>query len=190
MLSGLHTTSAPGDFIYPDNLPYSRLLDYEQGGVALSNPSQGVTGYVWSCRAVGQSIQLKIGDGAWEELFTHPAPYELSFAFDQNMRPLVAVATKEKVLSLYWFDPTQAQYTTTVIGAGRSPRLSLDDKRAFANAHNDVILAYISGSSLVYRVQRERFESSHVAATGIPAHARLKNFGMCTNLRVQFTVSS
>jgi hypothetical protein len=139
---------------------------------------------------VGDSIQLRRDSDAWVELLTFPAPYELGFTFDQNMRPLVAMATRDKQLSLYWYDPVSAGYVTTALGQGRSPRMSMDDKRPFAGAQSDALLAYIKGKNLVYRMQRDRFLVEYPVLSDIPGHARLKHFGMCDNLRVQFTVSS
>lgn len=190
MLPGTVGPGPTGHYLPPDNTPYSRLLDFELGGAALSDPSQGLLGHTWSCRAVGDSVQLRRDQDAWEELLTFQAPYELGFTFDQNMRPLVALATRSKHLSLYWYDPLAANYVVTNLGQGRSPRMTLDDKRQFAGAQSDALLAYIKGKQLVYRRQRDRFLVEYGVLTDVPAHARLKHFGMCDNLRVQFTVSS
>ncbi|CAB4241301.1 hypothetical protein UFOVP60_8 [uncultured Caudovirales phage] len=174
----------------PDDLPYDRLLDFEQGGAAISDPSKGLLGYIWSCRAVGDSIQIRRGSDAWAELLTFTAPYEIAFTFDQNMRPLVAIATRAKALSLYWYDPVVGAYTVTALGTGRCPRMALDDKRPFSNQYSDAILGYVKGNNLVYRQQRDRFLTEYHAMANVPGHAKLKQLGMCSNLRVQFTVSS
>lgn len=190
MLPGTLGPGPAGHHLTPDDVPYDRLLDFELGGVAVSDPSQGLLGYTWSCRAVGDSIQLRRGADSWAELTTFHTPYELGFTFDQNMRPLVALATRDKHLSLYWYDPVAAGYVVTAIGHGRSPRMTMDDKRPFAGAQSDALLAYIKGKQLVYRMQRDRFLVEYPVLGDVPGHAKLKHFGMCDNLRVQFTVSS
>ena len=191
MLPGdLHIGGPSGQPLPPDDVPYDRLLDFEQGGVAISDPSQGLTGYTWSCRAVGDSIQIRRGSDAWEELLTFEHIYEIAFTFDQNMRPLVAIATRAKHLSLYWYDPVTGAYTVTFLGTGRCPRMTLDDKRPFANQYSDALLGYIKGKNLVYRQQRDRFLIEYPVLANVPGHAKLKQLGMCSNLRVQFTVSS
>jgi hypothetical protein len=179
-----------GQHLAPDNAAYDRLLDFELGGNALSDPSQGLMGHTWSCRAVGDSIQLRRDSDAWAELLTFTTPYEIGFTFDQNMRPLVAIATRSKHLSLYWYDPVVGAYTVTSLGTGRCPRMTMDDKRPFANQYSDAILGYIHGKNLMYRQQRDRFLIEYPVLADVPGHARLKQLGMCSNLRVQFTVSS
>lgn len=190
MLPGTVGPGPTGNYLHPDNTPYSRLLDVELGGAAVSDPSQGLLGHTWSCRAVGDSIQIRRDADSWVELLTFPAPYEIAFTFDQNMRPLIAISTRAKQLSLYWYDPVSAGHVTTALGQGRSPRMTLDDKRQFAGAQSDALLAYIKGNNLVYRMQRDRFLVEYPVLPNVPGHARLKQFGMCDNLRVQFTVSS
>ena len=190
MLPGTLGPGPGGQHLTPDSAAYDRLLDFELGGSAISDPSQGLLGHTWSCRAVGDSIQLRRDSDAWAELLTFASPYEIAFTFDQNMRPLVAMATRAKQLSLYWYDPVVAGYVTTTLGQGRSPRMTLDDKRPFAGQYSDALLGYVKGKQLVYRMQRDRFLVEYPVLSDIPGHARLKHFGMCDNLRVQFTVSS
>jgi hypothetical protein len=190
MLPGIVTGVPHGQYLQPDGDSYTRLLDHERGGVAVSDPSLGLMGHLWHCRAVGDTVQLRRDDAGWSDLTTMPAPYELAFTFDQNMRPLVATATRSRELSLYWYDPVASSYSVIAVGAGRAPRMSLDDKRHFAGEYSDALLAYIVGDRLVYRMQRDRFLVEHHVATGVPRHARLQQFGMCANLRVQFTLKS
>jgi hypothetical protein len=68
--------------------------------------------------------------------------------------------------------------------------MTMDDKRPFANQYSDAILGYIHGKNLMYRQQRDRFLIEYPVLADVPGHARLKQLGMCSNLRVQFTVSS
>lgn len=190
MLPGTLTVNGPhGPFLPPDDLGYSRLLDFEDGGVALGDASQGLTGYVWEVSAHGDDIRVRRDAGAYTTLFSMPHAYELALAFDQNMRPVVAVSTRTKDLHLYWYDPIAGAHVLTALGHGRSPRLTLDDKRPGADQYNDVILGYVSGKVVKYRQQRDRFAAEYSVVSGIPGHARLHQLGMGTNLRLQFKVA-
>lgn len=190
MLPGDLVVGGPsGPYLPPDNLSYSRLLDFESGGAALGDASQGLTGYVWEVSVAGDDIRIRRGTDAYTPLFSMAHTYELALAFDQNMRPVVAVATRNKDLHLYWYDPVAAAHVLTSLGHGRSPRLTLDDKRPGADPYNDVILGYVSGKVVKYRQQRDRFATEYSVVSGIPGHARLHQLGMGTNLRVQFKVA-
>lgn len=185
------TTSAvpPEPLLQPDSLPYSRMLDREEGGAALSDPYQGLKGHLWEAHLHGHMIKLQVDGGPLVDLVEIPGAHEIALAFDQNMRPVVAAATQAKELYLYWYDPTVPGNVLTHLGAGRTPRLTLDDKRAGADAYSDVILGYISGRSLVYRAQRDRFTIPYTLHTGISGGAKLRKLGMTTGYRLQFEVT-
>lgn len=191
MLPGTLIVNGPhSPWLPPDDTPYTRLQDFELGGVGISDPSQGLTGHTWELRAFGDALRIRRGTDAWAELFTFSTPYEIALAFDQNMRPVVAVANRNKDLYLYWYDPTISNYTLTFIGHGRTPRLSLDDKRPSASQYSDVILGYVKNKELVYRQQRDRFLIEYPVMSGIHGHVKLTHMGMGENLRMQFKVSS
>src|SRR5690606_12695294 len=78
---------------------------------------------------------------------------EFQFTFDQNMQPVIAYLTADGAF-LYWFDATLPGFTTLVLPAGsRSPRISLDDKRAASgvtSGASDVILTYLRDDALYF----------------------------------------
>lgn len=176
----------PGRFCWPDSLVTSRLVDYELGGLAINDASQGLMVQRWtlSYRA-NTDVVLKPDSGSETVLFSTSEIEELSLAFDQNMRPHVAYAKADHV-HLWWFDTTEGDYVFTDFGVGRCPRLALDDKRPTQVLTSDIIFAYIRGANLYYRQQRDRFATERLLRSNIDARTRLKNIGMSQNWRMQF----
>lgn len=180
------TLPIPGRFSAPDNQVTSRLVDYELAGVAVNNASQGLKVQRWTLSYRNNTdIVLTPQSGTESVLFSTSGIDELSLAFDQNMRPHVAFH-KEGTITLWWYDSMASQHVFTNFGAGRSPRLTLDDKRPTQLGNSDIIFAYIKGDELCYRQQRDRFQVERVLRDGIVPQTRLKNIGMSRNWRLQF----
>ncbi len=152
-------------FLYPRSKNYPLTESWENGGVALSDPSEDLTKYVWQAWTDGISIKVKRDD-----LDTHHVVLmdsnitEVDLTFDQNMRPCIAYVANG-ISKLYWYDTQQAKQVIDSYPLIRSPRVSLDDKRRFNVANSDIIFAYQKGDTLCYRVQRERFTIERVLAT-------------------------
>src|SRR5690606_37985990 len=75
---------------------------------------------------------------------------------------------------------------------GNSPRITLDDARAFNGANSDVILGYVRAGFVRYRRQRDRFTVEYtppIVPGGTPAPATgLRHISMNSNLRLEFIV--
>lgn len=175
-----------GVFLPPDNLVTSALEDFEQGGVDIQNSSLGLTGYQWRCWVQGTDVFIQRAGAAATLLFSDGNIVEVSFAFDQAMRPHVAYQVLSGDLMLRWYDSYTQSYRTDSFGSGKNPRMSLDDKRTFMIEKSDVVFAYLRNGGLYYRQQRDRFGIEYTLRTGIASNIRLKNIGMSTNLRMQF----
>ena len=192
MLPNNATSATPqvAPFLYPDRLRVSPLEDWEDGGVGIQDPSQGLSGYRWRCYTTPAGIWLQ-RDGLPAQLWVvSPGTVkELAFAFDQNMRPVVAYTLTDNTVRLLWFDTLASAYTTTSYGTTiRNPRLCLDDKRDTQSLTSDVIFAYIKGTDLCYRMQRDRYTIERILAGGLTSEHKLRNIGMTTNLRLRFSV--
>lgn len=178
-----------GQLLAPDDLGREgKTTDYELGGIALQDPSQGLRVQVWRLRVVGNEVRVAPPPYTSEVvLFTEPNITEASLSFDQNMRPLVAYMALGQA-RLWWYDPVPAEVTTLVLPAGvTSPYLSMDDKRDFAtqNGSNDVLLFYVSGSRLCHRRQRDRFTSEITLRWLSGASASIHAVGMNDGNRLQ-----
>ena len=94
-----HTLSSQvmmGYYLTPDNRDPNPHMDFEYGGVALFDPSQGLLNRIWYARifidGVKELNQILIGaEGVPEvEFFSGENFTEVSLAFDQNMNPFLA----------------------------------------------------------------------------------------------------
>ncbi len=178
-------------FVLPDSNVSSPLMDYERGGVAINDPSQGLDVQDWRCYLAPNRVDVMLQPGASPAVmvFSQAGIDALSFTFDQNMRPCVAYAVGENCY-LRWFDSVPGEYVTTPFVGVRNPRVALDDKRITQFASNsDIIFAYIRGDSLYYRQQRDRFTIERLLRSGISPNLRLKNIGMSHVLRMQFELA-
>ena len=184
----LSTTVVPADFQYPDDKdPPNTLVDYELGGRALNDASEGLRVHDWTCKADEAGRVYLSAPGQPEELiFTASGITELSLAFDQNMRPFIAFVQSGQA-KFRWYDTVLGENRITNLGAeDHSPRCCMDDKRDFATSlgQNDVILAYVRGGNLYYRQQRDRYENEYLLYEGVPG--RFLRVGMNKINRVQF----
>lgn len=188
-----HTLSNPtviGYLLFPDNADPSPLMDYELGGVALNDPSQGLRVKTWYCKTVIDGVKeiTSISIGASDVVpivfLVGDGITEASFAFDQNMNPVVAYMQNGQA-KFYWFDTAVSGYVTTVLPAGtRSPKCCLDDKRPSQVAASDILLFYARGTKLYYREQRDRYLVEYELAN-VSLGEDVLVAGMTDKLRIQ-----
>lgn len=184
----LSTTPVPAAFYSPDDIDsIDPLTDYEMGGVALSDASAGLQDRIWTARAdLDGNVYLSAPENVETLFITLPGITELSFTFDQNMRPVLAYM-QGGVARLRWFNTVPNAYVVTDLPAGSMyPRVALDDKRArqTTQGDNDVILAYMRSGDLYYRQQRDRYEDEYLLKAGV--NAKLIRIGMNMLNRLQF----
>lgn len=183
------TLPVGGVLLAPEGITTLGLEDFELGGVAIQDASQGLMSYTWRCYVSGLDVYLeRIGSGVSTLLFQQSGIKTICFSFDQNMRPTVAYRTEQGQTFLRWYDSVAQLYRTDGFGDLRDPHITLDDKRAMSLETSDVIFAYIRGSNLCYRQQRDRYTVEYVLKAGLPADAKFKALGMANNLRLQFEI--
>lgn len=164
-------------------LPVTRLVDYEDGGIAIQDPSKGSQYQRWRGRLLGNDIILDAPEVEAFTVFSGADITEISFTFDQNMRPAIAYV-EAGVAKLWWFDTVAgAQVVSTYPGA-ITPRVILDDKRFTQTSNSDVILGYVRDGALYYRQQRDRFTIERLLDAG--PHVGLVKIGFNVQLRLQF----
>lgn len=152
-------------FLPPRNKTASATECWEIGGIALSDTSEPFK-YYWYGYVKGKAIYLhRSGAEPVTVLAFAGSVTEMSFSFDQNMRPTIAYV-ENGVAKLYWYDASVAKNVLTLYPNITNPRLSLDDKRKFNIGNSDIIFAYvIDYNRLCYRLQRERYGAEHVLLT-------------------------
>lgn len=190
----LSTTPIPAPFLPPRGtpraLPREGLTDFHFGGVALSDPSQGITFQLWTA-------QLKSDGFVWLSAPNTPEFAYLNvgtdvtwvtLAFDQNARPFIAYSVFDTGVSkYYWFDTVPQQFVTSTLPVG-STRVfaSLDDNRSIEVQNNDIIFAYVRAAKLYYREQRDRYGVEYLLGDAPSPTALLSQIGMNYNWRFQF----
>lgn len=165
----------------------SPLVDYEMGGVALSDTTEGSLYQLWKVSLSGDNVQLSAPNTPPMGVFSKPEITEISLAFDQNMNPFVAFVSEGRA-GFWWFDTiAQAQVFTQMDADVVTPRCTLDDKRKSEAANSDIILAYIRGNGLYYRQQRDRYQTEYLLQSD--AGPALHDVQMASNFRLQFVVT-
>lgn len=187
----LSTTSKPATFFGARNYPISKIVDYEDAGIAINDASRGLLYQRWRALLLNPGepdsyVQLDAPEVPAFTLVELPGLTEISIAFDQLMRPTLAYV-QEGTAYLRWYDSAASAYVTDTIGADvTTPRVTMDDKRFLATEGyqtNDVILAYVRGGNLYYRQQRDRFLIERLLKTGVNP---LIKIGFNRGLRLQF----
>jgi hypothetical protein len=178
-------------FLAPDdtNRLNNLLQDKELGGIALNDPSEGLTYQVWDIYYDGADARLHNENGYDEPIVSSEFITELSLSFDQNMRPAVAYVDSG-VTKLLWYDSEIAAQVTTVVPNATSPMLGLDTKRIEFTDISDIVLVYLNQLNVCYRVQRERFLIEHVAGVVQSSSARILGAGMNKGNRFQIYIRS
>ena len=176
--------SIAGLYLPPDDFNTSPLVDYEIGGIDLLDATRGLLVRNWKCWLENYDVFVQPEGGEPTLLFSGADISELSFAFDQNMRWSVAYI-QAGVLNLRWFDAVVGDHVISSFGGARNPRMSMDDKRDSQLQHSDIVLAYIRGTTVYYRQQRDRFTIERTLRENIFPNTKLKNIGMSRNLRLQ-----
>ncbi len=179
----LSTTILSSTFLSPDLLVTSQVVDYERGGVALDDGTQGLDVQDWIAYIDGDDLKVGTTLENGVVIITRPGTTTLSLGFDLNMRATLAY-TQAGVVKLWWFDTLQNMMVDTEFADTSWPRLCTDDKRALQTQATDIILAYIKDGDLYYRQQRDRYSIERLLGT--PPLPVLVNIGMNTVNRLQF----
>ncbi len=174
-------------FLQPRNKKYNNNTSWDSGGVQLADSSKGLLDFHWKAYTNGSTIFL--GKSVGSEVSFHPILYannitEIDLTFDQLSRYVICFVS-EGVSKLYWYNTLVSSYVITDFIDAKSPKVSLDDKRAFNVGESDVIFAYINNNNLCYRLQRQRYNIEHILHP-VAENSTLKKIGMCTDNRFRF----
>lgn len=172
-------TTDNSSLLFPRSRAYALTESWEQGGVGLSDTSQGLVSHIWRAWTDSKAIYIQRSDlpkDTTKTLLAASNITELDLTFDQNMRPVLTYVSGG-IAKLYWYDTVSQSQTITDFPNVQNPRVSLDDKRAFNTANSDVIFAYINNDQLCCRYQRERYGIEHVLHQ-LPPKTELVKIGM------------
>lgn len=166
-----------------DPTPY---FDYEEGGVALNDVSQGLEYQLWTFNYISNSAYVAAPNQvAPEQLFTVSSNIqEIRGCFDQNMAPFVAYKAADQY-HYWWYDTITAGYIFTDLpNSVDSIACTLDDKRQFNSTNSDILLFYTNNNNLYMRRQRDRYQNEMLVKGGVGG--RLVKVGMNGIERLQF----
>lgn len=182
----LSTTPVPAGYREPTARP-DPLVDYEMGGVALQDPSEGLLVKLWTVRYDTTAEQVLLSaPGVTETVaFTRGNITQVSLAFDQSMNPFIAFV-EAGISKFWWYDPTVPGqvFEESLIATAITPQCTLDDKRPSQTGNSDIILAYVREGAIYYRQQRDRYLIEYPLLASVSGG--LKCVGMNTKLRLQF----
>lgn len=174
-----------GPYVYPYNLtPPNRRTAYAIGGIALSDPSQGLGVQLWTATALPDSVVIEAPNLSEPiEILKEPDIVELTLAFDQNMNYTLAYV-QYGMARMYWYDTFVGEYVVTEFPGATTPRVTLDDRRMTQSGSSDIVLAYVKNNNIYFRLQRERFITEHLLEENV--NAQLIQMGMNIHNRLQF----
>lgn len=158
--------------------------DVHNGGVAVGDPSQGISFQTWTAFISGGDIWLGAPNTPAAPFLTGLHAAWVGVAFDQNARIFLTWADLFGNASYYWFDSTISNYRiSTLSGLIFRPFACLDDSRPIQVDQADVLLAYVRAGVLYFRQQRDRYGIEYTLGT---APATLVQIGMNQVNRFQF----
>lgn len=190
----LSTKPVRASLLYPDRFQLASLTeDYEMGGIAIQDPSEGLQYQPWfGYWREDNAVCLKPGiDGEDIVLFYEPDLFEMSFTFDQNMRWACATQRTDGSFRWRWYDSAVEDYVITEVPEGVTAfHCTHDDKREILvqTGRSDVLVSYIKDRNLYVRNQRDRYIIEHLLAETLPENLRITNFGMTERYRVQWRI--
>ena len=182
----LSTLVISASFQSPRDAPTRPLIDYEMGGIGISDPSKGLMVKSWRGQYIDGDFILDALAVAPVTVYSRVDVSEFSFTFDQNMKPFLTFV--DPTGAYYrWYDATIPGYAVVALPAGSiTPKCSLDDKRAAQSSSSDIILAYVRAGTLYYRQQRDRFGVEYLLNSVIGGY--LVQVGMNKIWRFQFEI--
>jgi len=169
----------------------TRLKDYDDGGIALNNPTQGLRMQTWHAwlqepYLEASKIIFKPNYGNSFVVFEASNLAGFSFSFDVNMQPVIAYSILNDQCYIRFYSTVINDFDILPIGKVITPCVALDDRRAIASSNylnSDVIVAYVKDNNLYCRFSRDRYSIENFLWSGVPP---LKKIGMNEKRRFQF----
>lgn len=185
------------DFLSPDSfVSETRTLEREKGGIAISDPSQGINIHTWQSSYDSSSGTIRLTNldtaAVYDILTGIMSVTDLSFAFDASMRPNLGYKLADGTSKIRYYDTVTEAFITVTLPTGAGvPRLCHDDKRDEMVLLNvtDVLIFYVLSDVVYYLLQRERFLTPHQVATLTPGTI-LEKVGMSDDLRILLQISN
>lgn len=182
----------PKGLLFPDSAGKTDWIDLELGTVT-GTPSTFIRDTTYEARVTGSTAEFrKQGSGsAWTPIVTVAGMSpNISFSFDQIMRPLVVYqlgAGLNRVARtgyLYWYDASVSSYQTVSVSNVISPLLTFDYPFDSSQSFAELSMWYIKDNNVCYRRQADRFTIEYVFAAKPVNMAVLAAVGLGRNFRL------
>lgn len=175
-------------FIGARRIPPSEWVSYDDGPVAIQNPSKGLLFQVWRARYISDTVYLAAPNYPETPFFTKRCIQSISLSFDQNGRPLLTYL-HEGNLYLYWHHTVTQKYEHTLINTNvTSHHVSLDVRTPITILVSQVVIGYIKDNNLYYAWQKDRYAVDYLVARNV--NGNLLQIGFTRQYRFQFLVQS
>lgn len=182
----LSSTNLPAPLLAPKSYDITNeSTDFERGGIAIEDITQGMDYQDWQVTIEGQNIVVTpLSEGNPVIAFVAAGTVtEVSLAFDQLMHIFIAFV-EDGIAQFYWYDPISELNEFFILPVNSiNPCCTFDDHRYTQVPSSDIIVAYIIANELFFRMQSNRYTVEYPLATGL---AKLHRIGMGTNNRLQF----
>lgn len=180
-------------YLSPDSADGQDSESLEQGGIAISDASQGRQVQDWRAyieTTLGVST-IKVapfltGTPVTTVLTGTGLITAVSLAFDSSMNTATCYI-EAGVLKLHWYDTVAGAYRSDSYAGATSGKVSTDDKRSSQEGPSDVIFAYVRADVLYWRQQRDRYTVEYTVGAAVGRN--LTRLGMTTKNRLQFELS-
>lgn len=156
------------------------------GGTAIGNGADGRLIQEWEAVLSAGVVSVGVVGASAVWSTSAPGAEMISLAFDNNMNPVLAyqVGSTSK---LHFYSTLAQGYDTMDVAGTTSCRVCVDDARKIAQVDSDVIFAYTTGTELIWREQRDRYEVPRVVGS---TTGKIKRMGMSEVMRMQIEVWS
>lgn len=190
-LERLSPTPVRGRFLNP--WTGEPRISQHWGPTAVQDPSEGLLVQLWTARAEDRAVLLSAPAVAETVFFVHTAEIKaLTLAFDQSGNVALGMTDELGASFLRWWDARVPGMATLQLPADAvMPMVTLDDARRLNASGADVVLTYLRGGLLRYRLQREHFGVEHTLPLGEGGSAfatqlPLLHFSMTSGMRLQW----
>lgn len=167
--------------VIPHTYPQAtRLVAHDLGPKSIGDITAGLGCRIWTA-SWDQDSGLVMMDGS--PLFTDIELKELSLTFDQAGKEFIAFQSNG-VVKIWWYDPLSSTRQVAEICSGDQPFCHLDIREPSLVASSDIVLVYRRGSSVFYRLQRDRFLIERNTPLADISGISLRAVAMATNNRL------
>ncbi len=131
------------------------------GPMAIQDTSAGLTNKYWAAyfnTTTKNLTLLDVAQGASTVILNEPDSItHIALAFDQNANDTYAWITGAGELKVRWFDASISGDAVVSLGQAQSVVMTMDTKYYPASSDSDILLFYIRGNAIYYRVQRDKY---------------------------------